>query len=357
MTGDSNGCACTAPAPAPGPGFWRSGGWLLAALPAWLALYMALKPLADGLAFKAFGLQPGSRLGEAVAFFVYDGPKVLMLLGLVVMGVSFVQTFISPERTRDLLAQRTGAWSNLLAALLGIATPFCSCSAVPLFIGFVRVGVPLGATFSFLVSAPMVNEVALFMLLSLFGWRIALLYAVTGVTIAFLSGWIIGKLRMEGHLEPWVMEIPFEASAAMGGPSTFPERLEVSLQATRDIVVKVWLYVLAGIAVGAFLHGYVPADLLARFMGKSAWWSVPLAVLIGVPLYSNAAGIIPIVQVLLAKGAALGTTLAFMMAVTGLSLPETVILRKVLRPTLLAVFLGTVALGIVLVGLLFNLLM
>jgi len=359
MTPETKGCACAAPvtAPTPGPGFWKSGGWLLVVLPVWFGLYVALKPLADWLAFRAFGLQPGSRLGEAVAFFAYDGPKVLMLLGLVVLGVSFVQTFISPERTRNLLATRTGAWSNLLAALLGIATPFCSCSAVPLFIGFVRVGVPLGATFSFLVSAPMVNEVALFMLLSLFGWRIALLYAVTGVTIAFLSGWIIGKLRMEGHLEPWVMEIPFEASAAMGGPSTFPERLEVSLQATRDIVVKVWLYVLAGIAVGAFLHGYVPAELLARFMGKSAWWSVPLAVLIGVPLYSNAAGIIPIVQVLLAKGAALGTALAFMMAVTGLSLPETVILRKVLRPTLLATFLGVVALGIILVGFLFNLLM
>ena len=361
MTGGSNECTCEAklpnPQPAQGPGFWASGGWLLAALPAWFALYVSLKPAADWLAFHALGLSQGSHLGEAVAFFTYDGPKVLMLLGLVVMGVSFVQTYISPERTRDLLAKRTGIWGNLLASLLGIATPFCSCSAVPLFIGFVRVGVPLGATFSFLISAPMVNEVALFMLLSLFGWRIALLYAVTGVTIAFLSGWIIGKLRMEGHLEPWVMEIPFEASAAMGGPSTFPERLEVSLQATRDIVVKVWLYVLAGIAVGAFLHGYVPADLLARFMGKSAWWSVPLAVLIGVPLYSNAAGIIPIVQVLLAKGAALGTALAFMMAVTGLSLPETVILRKVLRPTLLATFLGVVALGIILVGFLFNLLM
>jgi hypothetical protein len=353
----TTGCACPAPAPAPSRGFWRAGGWLLVALPAWFATYLSLKPLADWLAFHAFGLKPGSRLGEAVAFFVYDGPKVLMLLGLVVLGVSFVQTYISPERTRDLLAQRTGAWGNLLAALLGIATPFCSCSAVPLFIGFVRVGVPLGATFSFLVSAPMVNEVALFMLLSLFGWRIALLYAATGVAVAFISGWAIGKLRMERHLESWVMEIPFEASAAGRGPAGFSARLDTALQATRDIVGKVWPYVLAGIAVGAFLHGYVPAELLARFMGKSAWWSVPLAVLIGVPLYSNAAGIIPIVQVLLAKGAALGTALAFMMAVTGLSFPETVILRKVMRPTLLATFLGIVALGIVLVGFLFNVLL
>ncbi len=351
-------CACETPvSPEPRQGFWKSGGWLLVALPAWFVLYLGLKPTADWLTFRAMGLQIGSRLGEAVAFFAYDGPKVLMLLGLVVLGVSFVQTFLSPERTRDLLARRTGAWSNLLAALLGIATPFCSCSAVPLFIGFVRVGVPLGATFSFLVSAPMVNEVALFLLLSLFGWRIALIYTLTGVAVAFLSGWVIGKLRLERHLEPWVMEIPFEASVASAGPSSLAVRLELAIQATKDIVGKVWPYVLAGIAVGAFLHGYVPAEFMARFMGKSAWWSVPLAVLIGVPLYANAAGIIPIVQVLLAKGAALGTALAFMMAVTGLSLPESVILRKVMRPTLLAIFLSVVTVGIVLVGFLFNVLM
>lgn len=361
MGGDANPCGCADSAPASsrasGPGFWVSGGWLLAALPAWLGLYVLLKPLADGLAFRVLGLRPGSRLGEAVAFFAYDGPKVLLLLGLVVLAVSFAQTFISPERARDLLARRTGIWGNLLASLLGIATPFCSCSAVPLFIGFVRVGVPLGATFSFLISAPMVNEVALLLLLGLFGWRIALLYAATGVIIAFLSGWIIGKLRMERHLEAWVMEIPFEVSVESGGDLSFAARLDQSLQATRDVVGKVWLYVLAGIAVGAFLHGYVPAETLARFMGKSAWWSVPLAVLIGVPLYASAAGIIPIVQVLLAKGAALGTALAFMMAVAGLSLPETIILRKVLRPTLIAAFLGVVTLGIVLVGYLFNVLM
>ncbi|MCE1204249.1 MAG: permease [Holophagaceae bacterium] len=357
MHGEPKTCACAAPTSVQGAGFWKSGGWLLAALPAWFGLYLSLKPMADWLAFRVMGLQAGSRLGEAVAFFAYDGPKVLLLLGLVVLGVSFVQTYLSPERTRDLLAKRTGAWGNLLAALLGIATPFCSCSAVPLFIGFVRVGVPLGATFSFLVSAPMVNEVALFLLLGLFGWRVALLYAATGVAIAFLSGWIIGRLRMERHLEPWVMEVPFVASSGAEVPTGFAARLELALQATRDIVAKVWLFVLAGIAVGAFLHGYVPAELLARFMGKSTWWSVPLAVLIGVPLYSSAAGIIPIVQVLLAKGAALGTALAFMMAVAGLSLPETIILRKVLRPRLLATFLGIVSLGIALVGYLFNTLM
>ena len=354
MTSES--CACGAPPQREGSGFWRAGGWLLLALPLGTALYLALKPLAGWLAFRVLGLAPGSRLGEAVAFFAYDAPKVLLLLAAVVLAVSFVQTWISPERTRDLLARRTGAWGNLLAALLGVATPFCSCSAVPLFIGFVRVGVPLGATLSFLVSAPMVNEVALLLLLSLFGWKVALLYAATGLAVAFLSGWVLGKLRLERHLEPWVLTIPFTASEA-AGPSGFQARLDLALQATRDIVAKVWPYILAGIAVGAFLHGYVPAELLARFMGRSAWWSVPLAVLIGVPLYANAAGIIPIVQVLLAKGAALGTALAFMMAVTGLSLPETVILRKVMRPALLGTFLGIVALGIVLVGFLFNLLM
>jgi len=360
MDTETKGCACDCAAAVPPPpvsSLWARGGWLLVALPAWVGLYRSLKPLADLLAFRVLGLGPGSRLGEAVAFFAFDGPKVLMLLGLVVLGVSFVQTFISPEATRDLLAKRTGAWSNLLASLLGIATPFCSCSAVPLFIGFVRVGVPLGATFSFLISAPMVNEVALFLLWSLFGWRIALLYTATGVAVAFVSGWLIGLLKMERHLEPWVMEIPYEAAAASATAMGFAQRLELAVQATWDIVGKVWPYVLGGIAVGAFLHGYVPAELLARFMGKSAWWSVPLAVLIGVPLYANAAGIIPIVQVLLAKGAALGTALAFMMAVAGLSLPETVILRKVLRPTLIATFLGVVTLGIVIVGYLFNFLM
>ena len=293
-------------------------------------------------------------MGSTVAFFLYDSPKVLMLLALVVLGVTFVQTFISPEKTRDILAKRAGVWGNLLASLLGIITPFCSCSAVPLFIGFVRVGVPLGATFSFLVSAPMVNEVALFMLLGLFGWKIAGIYALTGVSIAFLSGWILGKLKMERHLESWVLEMPFNAQAAQDYRMSFSDRVEAAVQGVREIVGKVWHYILVGIAVGAFIHGYVPESLMARFMGKGAWWSVPLSVLIGVPLYSNAAGVMPIVQALLGKGAALGTALAFMMAVIGLSLPETIILRKVLKPTLIAVFIGVVATGILIVGYLFN---
>ena len=338
-------------------GFWRKGGWLVLALPSWGLVYHFLEPFANLLTTHLFGLDLRTRLGSAAAFFFFDAPKVVMLLALVVLGVTFMQTFITPEHTREVLAKRAGAWGNLLASLFGIFTPFCSCSAIPLFIGFVRAGVPLGVTFSYLVSAPMVNEVALFMLLGMFGWKIAAIYAGTGVAIAFLAGWIIGLLKMERHLEPWVMETTFKAQPATEQRMRFSERLDAGLQGVQDIVGKVWPYLLVGIGVGAFIHGFVPAEFMARFMGKATWWSVPLAVLIGVPLYSNAAGVIPIVQALLGKGAALGTTLAFMMAVIGLSLPETIILRKVLKPRLIAVFIGVVALGIVLVGYLFNFIM
>ena len=284
---DGAGCACKG-AGAPKPGspnsrFLRRGGWLALALPLWFLVYHFLEPFATVLTVGAFGLDPASRLGSSVAFFLYDSPKVLMLLCLVVLGVTYVQTFVSPERTRDMLANRAGAWGNLLAALLGIFTPFCSCSAVPLFIGFVRVGVPLGATFSFLVSAPMVNEVALFMLLGLFGWKIAGIYALTGVSIAFLAGWVIGRLKMEKHLESWVMEIPYHPQAATGYQMDFQARLAASVQGVKEIVGKAWPYILVGIAVGAFIHGYVPESLMVRFMGKGSWWSVPLAVVIGVP--------------------------------------------------------------------------
>ena len=343
--------------PKAAPGRFRRGGWLALALPLWFLVYRFLEPTAHTVTSRLLGLDPRSHLGSAIAFFLYDAPKVLMLLALVVLGVTFVQTFVSPERTRDILAKRAGAWGNLLAALFGIVTPFCSCSAVPLFIGFVRVGVPLGATLSFLISAPMVNEVALFLLLGLFGWKIAALYASTGVLVAFGSGWILGRLGLERHLEPWVMAMPFQAQAAEDRRLGFSRRLDLAVEGVKDIVGKVWPYILAGIAVGAFIHGYVPQELLARFMGKEAWWSVPLAVLIGVPLYSNAAGVMPIVQALLGKGAALGTVLAFMMAVIGLSLPETIILRKVLKPRLIAIFIGVVGTGILLVGYLFNLIL
>jgi hypothetical protein len=312
--------------------------------------------VSEWLAFRLLGLTPKSHLGEAVAFLLYDTPKVLLLLTLVVFIVTFLQTFVSPTRVRDALSKRRPGLGNALASLFGIITPFCSCSAVPLFLGFLRAGVPLGVTFSFLVAAPMVNEVALGMLFAMFGWKIALLYAGTGVAIAFSSGLILGQLRMERHLEGWVQE-------ALNAPSlgeleaeqiNLPERINLAVQGVKEIVGKVWPYILAGIAVGAFIHGYVPETLMAGLLGKQAWYSVPLAVLIGVPLYSNAAGVMPIVEALLGKGAALGSTLAFMMAVIGLSLPETVILRRVMRPRLIATFVGVVATGILLVGYLFN---
>lgn len=270
-----------------------------------------------------------------------------------VFGVGIVRTFFTAERTRRILAGEREAAGYPLAALLGVVTRFCSCSAVPLFIGFVTAGVPLGVTFSFLVSAPMVNEVALVLLFALFGWKVAALYAGTGLAIAMASGWMIGRLKMEAQVEPWVFAIR-GTGADSRGPSGWRERSAAGLEAVRDVVGKVWPWVVAGIAVGAAIHGWVPEAFLATFMGKQAWWAVPLAVLLGIPLYSGASGMIPIVQALLEKGAALGTVLAFMMAVVGLSLPEAIILRRVLKPRLIAVFFGVVAAGILLVGYLFN---
>lgn len=323
---------------------------------AWWLLYISLAPFAAWFTYSLLSLAPGSRLGAAIEFFVYDSPKVLLLLALIVFAVGVVRTFFTPERTRRILSGRRESAGNVLGALLGIVTPFCSCSAVPLFIGFVTTGVPLGVTFSFLISAPMVNEVALVLLFGLFGWKVAALYLVTGLAIAILAGWIIGRLRMEKQVEDWVY-------ATQTGETDTDERLDwtarfvAGKEAVKDIVGRVWIYVLIGIAVGAGIHGYVPENFMAAIMGKDVWWSVPLAVLLGVPLYSNAAGIIPIVQALLAKGAALGTVLAFMMSVIALSLPEAIILRKVLKLPLIVTFFGVVALGIIAVGFLFNALM
>lgn len=339
-----------------GPGFLSKGGWLLFAFPVWALLYFVNLRASEWVAYGLLRLTPKSHLGDSVAFFCYDVPKVLLLLTLVVFVVTFLQTFVSPTKVRNLLSNRASWTGNVMGALFGIITPFCSCSAVPLFIGFLRAGVPLGVTFSFLVSAPMVNEVALGLLFATFGWKIALLYAGTGVAIAFVSGYVLGKLKMEANLEGWVQDV-LKAPALGEGEEERPsltERIDAALQGVKDIVGKVWPYLLGGIAVGAFIHGYVPQNFMAGILGKKAWYSVPLAVLVGVPLYSNAAGVIPIVEALLGKGAALGSTLAFMMAVIGLSLPETVILRKVLKPRLIAAFIGVVALGIVMVGYLFN---
>jgi Predicted permeases len=319
----------------------------------WLGLYQLILPTSE-LLVGWLPVERQSHLGGALQFFLYDTPKVLLLLTGIVFVMGIINSWFTPERTRALLAKRGEGGANVLAALLGIVTPFCSCSAVPLFIGFVQAGVPLGVTFSFLISAPMVNEVALTLLFGLFGWKIALLYLGLGLSVAMTAGWVIGRLKMEAHLEEWVQQMPKVSADDPLQNVSLAERVDGGFSAVRQIVGKVWPYVVAGIAIGAGIHGYVPEAFMASFMGKEAWWSVPLAVLMGVPLYTNAAGIIPIVQALLAKGAALGTVLAFMMAVIALSLPEMIILRNVLKPRLIATFVVVVASGILLVGYIFN---
>jgi len=324
----------------------------LAAL-AWWLLYRSLVPASEALV-AALPLDRDSHLGGALQFFFYDTPKVLLLLTAIVFVMGMVNSYFTPERTRALLAGRTQGLANVMAASLGVVTPFCSCSAVPLFIGFVQAGVPLGVTFSFLIAAPMVNEVALALLFGMFGWTIALLYMGLGLAVAIVAGWVIGRLGMERHLEDWVRDMPRVQADGGTDTLTLAERIEAGKDSVHEIVGKVWPYILAGIAVGAAIHGWVPEDFMAAIMGKDAWWSVPLAVAIGVPMYTNAAGVIPVVQALLAKGAALGTVLAFMMSVIALSLPEMIILRKVLKPRLIATFAAVVAAGILAVGYVFN---
>ncbi|OGU21552.1 MAG: hypothetical protein A2580_15885 [Hydrogenophilales bacterium RIFOXYD1_FULL_62_11] len=326
------------------------------AVAVWFALYQTLMPFSEALV-AALPVDRASHLGGALQFFFYDTPKVLLLLTGIVFVMGIVHTFVSPERTRALLSGRRLGAGNAMAASLGIVTPFCSCSAVPLFIGFLQAGVPLGVTFSFLIAAPMINEVALALLFGMFGWKVAALYLVLGLTVAIFAGIVIGKLKMECHLEDWVRamqntQTPAEATHTV---MSWGERIDNGFHHVGEIVGKVWPYILAGIALGAGIHGYVPEDFMASIMGKDApWWSVPAAVLIGVPMYTNAAGIIPIVEALMGKGAALGTVLAFMMAVIALSAPEIIILRKVLKPRLIATFVGVVASGILLVGYIFN---
>jgi uncharacterized membrane protein YraQ (UPF0718 family) len=332
---------------------WLAG--VAAALALWAALYSQLIPFSEW----TVGLLPlerGSHAYDAVKFFIYDTPKVLLLLTLVVFAMGVVRSFFSPDRTRALLAGRREGLGNVAAACLGVVTPFCSCSAVPLFIGFVSAGVPLGVTFSFLIAAPMINEVALGLLFALLGWKVALTYLAFGLAVAIVAGWVIGRLKLESWLEDWVRNVRAGAVELPSRSITIVDRIRAGIEAVRDIVGRVWLWIIAGIAAGAFIHGYVPEDLLASIMGKDAWWSVPAAVLLGIPMYSNAAGIIPVVEALIGKGAALGTVLAFMMSVIALSLPEMIILRKVLSLKLIAVFVAVVGSGILAVGFLFNLL-
>jgi uncharacterized membrane protein YraQ (UPF0718 family) len=306
----------------------------------------------DRLVYDLMGLSPASPAGAAVDFFIYDTVKIFVLLAAVIFVVAVIRSFFPPEKVRRLLARIPAFDGNVMAALLGTVTPFCSCSAVPLFIGFVEAGIPLGVTFSFLISSPMVNEVALVMLWGLFGWKVAALYLASGLAIAVACGALLGGMRLEKYVEGYVYRI------RSGGPvqpdPSWKDRLAYAAAYVREIVGKVWLYAVAGIAIGALMHGYAPADFLSKAAGPGNFFAVPVATLVGVPLYSNAAGVIPIVKVLMDKGMAIGTALAFMMAVTALSLPEAIILRKVLKLRLLVVYFGIVAAGIMLTGYLFN---
>ncbi len=326
-------------------------------LPLWLLLYLSLQSITDWIVYDLVNLPRDSHLTSAINFFIFEVPKVMLLLILIVFAVGIIRSYFSPERTRKMLGGKKLFAGNVLASMLGIVTPFCSCSAIPLFLGFVESGVPLGVTFSFLIAAPMINEVAVVLLFGLFGWETALIYMSTGLIIAMISGYIISRLKLEKYVEGWVYQIKADhlEKEETQTAKPFAQRIIAGLDAVKEIVGKVWIYIILGIAVGAGIHGYVPENFMAALMGKSAWWSVPIAVIIGVPMYSNAAGIIPIVQALLEKGAALGTVLAFMMSVIGLSLPEVIILKKVLKLRLIIVFVGIVAAGIIIVGYLFNL--
>jgi hypothetical protein len=343
------------------PGWLWSAGVVAFAVVWWL-VYGQLIPVSEWIVAH-LPVDRHSHTGEALAFFFYDVPKVMMLLTLIVFGMGVVRSFFSPERTRALLAGKREGVGNVMAAGLGVLTPFCSCSAVPLFIGLVSAGVPLGVTFSFLISAPMVNEVALVLLFGLVGWKVAVTYAAFGLIIAIVAGWVIGKLHLEGWLQDWVRDIHSGASApaaSVNAQLSLVERYKLGIEAVREIFGRVWMWIILGIGMGALIHGYVPQDLMLRIMGSGtagghgAWWSVPAAVLIGIPMYTNAAGVIPIVEALLGKGAPLGTVLAFMMSVIALSAPEMIILRQVLTLKLIGVFIGVVGFGILAVGFLFN---
>jgi hypothetical protein len=323
-------------------------------LPVWYIIYTNLQPMTDWLVDSVFGMTKGDHLAETIRFFIFEFPKVLMLLVLIIFFVGILRSYFTAERTRKALEGKSTFMGNIMASMLGIVTPFCSCSAIPLFLGFVESGVPLGVTFSFLIAAPMINEVAVILLYGMFGWKVAAIYIGTGLTIAIIAGWIIGKLKLEHWVEEWVYATKLGEGEAEDGKITFSQRITMGFDAVKEIVGKVWLYVAIGILVGAGAHGYVPASFMASLMGKDVWYAVPLSVLIGIPLYSNAAGIVPIVSVLIEKGAALGTSLAFMMSVIALSLPEMIILRKVLKMPLILTFIAIVGSGIMIVGFLFN---
>lgn len=316
-------------------------------------MFYPVQLFADWLTYNVFSIAHNTLLADAVNFFIFDVIKIFILLAIIIFVVSIVRSYLPPEKIRAILSRKNKFVGNILASLLGIITPFCSCSAIPLFLGFVQAGVPLGTTFSFLIASPMINEVALVLLLGLFGWKIALIYIVSGLLISVFSGIVISKLKLENLVEPFVYENSIDGNMEL--PSmTRRERISYAIDYTKDIFRKVWPYILVGIGLGAWIHGYLPADFLAQYAGSGRWYSVPLAVLIGIPLYSNAAGVIPLVSALTEKGVSMGTTLAFMMSVTALSLPEFMILKKVMKTRLIIIFAGIVGVGIIFTGYLFN---
>jgi uncharacterized membrane protein YraQ (UPF0718 family) len=336
--------------------FKRSGKWLVPVILAglWVLIYFNLQNVTNWFIDRVLNLPQGEHFTEALRFFIFEVPKVLLLLVIIIFIVGIIRSFFTADRTRKALEGKSLFTGNVMASMLGIVTPFCSCSAIPLFLGFVESGIPLGVTFSFLIASPMINEVAVILLLGLFGWKVTAIYVGTGLTVAILAGWVIGKLKLEKYVESWVYAIKPGQREWEEEKILFTDRIRFGYTAVKEIVGKVWIYILVGIAVGAAAHGYVPEQFMTNLMGKSVWYSVPLSVLIGVPLYSNAAGIIPIISVLIEKGVPLGTALAFMMAVIGLSLPEMIILRKVLKLRLILTFIGIVSVGIIIVGYLFN---
>jgi len=314
-----------------------------------------IKPIIDWLVYDVFKMRQGALFSEALNFFLYDIVKIFFLLTVIIFVVAIIRTFFSAEKTRAILSHKQGYWGNVFAALLGIVTPFCSCSAVPLFLGFLEAGVPLGVTFSFLVASPMINEVALIMLWGLFGWKVSLMYIGSGLVIAIFSGIVIGRLKVEELVEHF--DHKKQTCCVQSTSITFNARIAYAKGYTADLLKSIWLYVIIGIGLGAWIHGYVPADFLAKVAGKGNWFAVPLATLIGIPLYSNAAGVIPLVSALTEKGVAMGTALSFMMAVTALSLPEFIILRKAMKLKLLIIFASVVGIGIIFTGYLFNLIL
>lgn len=321
---------------------------------AWIILYTNLEGIASFLVEKVFLLDKEKHLTESIEFFIYEVPKVMLLLILIIFFVGIIRSWFSAEKTRKALEGKPLFAGNVLASLLGIVTPFCSCSAIPLFLGFVEAGIPIGVTFSFLIAAPMINEVALILLSTLFGWKVAVIYVLTGLTIAILAGFVIEKLKMQKYVADWVYKVKSQQQNAINDKLSFNDRINAGFASVKEIVGKIWIYIFVGIAIGAGAHGFIPDEYLSSLLGAQNWYSVPLAIVIGIPLYSNAAGIIPIVSVLIEKGVSLGTALAFMMSVIALSLPEIIILKKVLKWQLIAVFVGVVALGIIIVGFIFN---